>query len=93
MNRRPALLALALSFAFGLAVPHSPLLRGRGARGQSRTRGFRQHGILLRGVPAFWERLHELGWVEGKNLIIEARWAEGRVDPLPALMSQFTART
>jgi putative ABC transport system substrate-binding protein len=41
-----------------------------------------------RGVTAFWERLRELGWVEGQNLVIEARWADGRAERLPALMSE-----
>jgi len=35
----------------------------------------------------FWERLHELGWVEGQNLVVESRSAEGRLDRLPALMA------
>ena len=42
----------------------------------------------LRGAAAFWERLRELGWVEGQNLIIEQRWADGRLDRLPALMAE-----
>ena len=45
-----------------------------------------------RGVNAFWERLRELGWVEGQNLVIEARWAEGRYDRLPALMAEVLGR-
>lgn len=36
---------------------------------------------------AFWKRLHELGWVQGKNLVVVARSAEGRLDLLPALMT------
>ena len=35
----------------------------------------------------FWERLRELGWVEGQNLVVESRSAEGRLDRLPALMA------
>jgi putative ABC transport system substrate-binding protein len=27
----------------------------------------------------------ELGYVEGQNLVVEARWAEDRYDRLPAL--------
>jgi putative tryptophan/tyrosine transport system substrate-binding protein len=54
--------------------------------------GFVGPESLSRGVTAFWERLHELGWIEGKNLIVEARWAEGRVERLPALIDQVIAR-
>lgn len=44
------------------------------------------------GVPAFWDRLRELGWIEGRNLFIEQRWAEGRLDRLPALMAELLER-
>ena len=43
-------------------------------------------------VDGFWQRLRELGWVEGQNLIIEQRWAEGQLDRLPALMSDVIER-
>ncbi|MGH8611083.1 MAG: ABC transporter substrate-binding protein [Gammaproteobacteria bacterium] len=39
-------------------------------------------------VTAFWDRLRELGWVEGQNLAVEQRWAEGRMERLPALMAE-----
>ena len=39
-----------------------------------------------------WQRLRELGWVESQNLVIEARWAEGRIDRLPALMNEMVDR-
>ena len=29
-------------------------------------------------VTAFEQRLRELGWIEGRNVAIEYRWAEGR---------------
>ena len=29
-------------------------------------------------VAAFVQRLRELGWIDGRNLVIEYRWAEGR---------------
>ena len=41
---------------------------------------------------AFWTRLQELGWVQGRNLIVETASAEGRIDRLPALMADMTAR-
>lgn len=40
----------------------------------------------------FWERLRELGWVEGQNLVIEARSSEGKLDRLPALMADVLDR-
>ena len=34
--------------------------------------------VVSQSVAAFVQRLHELGWVEGRNVAIEYRWAEGR---------------
>jgi ABC-type uncharacterized transport system substrate-binding protein len=31
-------------------------------------------------VAAFLQRLREFGWVEGRNIVIEYRWAEGRTE-------------
>ncbi len=38
---------------------------------------------------AFRQGLHEHGWVEGKNITIEYRWAEGRVERLADLASEL----
>ena len=38
-----------------------------------------------RAISAFWERLRELGYVEGQNLVLEKRWADDQIDRLPAL--------
>ena len=51
-------------------------------------------GIVLTISPStlppafadFWLRLRELGWVRGENLYVEERWAEGRIERLPALI-------
>jgi ABC-type uncharacterized transport system substrate-binding protein len=39
-------------------------------------------------VSAFRQGLRDLNYVEGKNLIIEYRWAEGRYDRFPALVAE-----
>ena len=40
-------------------------------------------------VEAFRQGLRELGWVEGRNIVIDYRFAEGRLDRLPALAAEL----
>jgi putative ABC transport system substrate-binding protein len=40
-------------------------------------------------IAAFRAGLRDLGWIEGRNLSIEFRWAEGNYDRLPALAEEL----
>jgi putative tryptophan/tyrosine transport system substrate-binding protein len=42
-----------------------------------------------RRVGAFVQRLGELGWIEGRNVAIEYRWAEGRTERLAEFAAEF----
>ncbi len=55
-------------------------------------------GLLDFGVPdsaevarwkAFRERLRDLGYVEGQNVLFEARWGSGQVSRLPSLAAEL----
>jgi putative tryptophan/tyrosine transport system substrate-binding protein len=40
-------------------------------------------------TAAFRAGLRDLGWIEGRNLLMEFRWAEGNYDRLPALAEEL----
>ena len=69
------------------------------ARAQQAASTVRRIGLLLPGnarttavrgqLEAFRQGLKEYGWVEGQNIIVEYRFAEGREDALPAIAAEL----
>ena len=85
MDRRRFLLT---SLAGALA---GPIPTGAQPKGKVHRVGFLA-GISLTapGPPeAFRQGLHELGWVEGQNIVIDFRSADGRFDRLPDMAAEL----
>jgi putative tryptophan/tyrosine transport system substrate-binding protein len=88
-------LAMALVYAWGLTVLDPSMSHAAEPERSVIRVGFvgpESPSSAPPGVNAFWERLRELGYAEGQNLVIEERWAEGRYDRLPALMAEVLGR-
>jgi putative tryptophan/tyrosine transport system substrate-binding protein len=94
VTRHSTFLACWRLFA-SLLVPIALVAHSAEPVGRSVRVGFvhpQSPSTALHGVSEFWDRMRELGYVEGQNLVIEARWAEGRLDRLPSLLADVVAR-
>ncbi len=88
MKRREFIVALGLG-AVAFVRPFA-------ARAQQGTK-IARIGVLSGGTAAgtrerdkcFEEGLHQLGWIEGQNIVIERRWAEGNTARTPALAAEI----
>ena len=87
MNRRLGLIALVAASAATIS----------GAMTPARAEGIARMGFVHADSPdneppavkAFWQRLRELGWIEGQNLVIVSRIADGQSAPLLKLMTEI----
>jgi putative ABC transport system substrate-binding protein len=43
-------------------------------------------------MAAFVQRLRELGWIEGRTVVIDYRWAEGRTERAAEIAAEFVRR-
>ena len=85
-RRRELLIALgagALAWAGAIRAQAPPTVRRIGLLS-----GF-SPSVYAASYPAFQLGLRDLGWVEGKNISIEYRYAEGRHDRLPDLAADL----
>jgi putative ABC transport system substrate-binding protein len=89
MNRREF-----ITLSAGAAIAWPLAARAQQA-GKLPTIGYLGGGgpIALRAwVDAFVQRLRELGWIEGRTVAIEYRWAEGRPERYVEFAAEFVQR-
>ena len=86
MRRREFITLLGGAAAWPLAA------RAQQAMAKLPTIGFLGSATLLvesQRVAAFVQRLRQLGWIENRNVAIEYRWAEGRIERFTELAAEF----
>lgn len=76
----------------GAAAASGPLVAGAQTAGKLPTIGLLIPGT--RAVHGPWfaalvQRLHELGWIDGRTVTIEYRWAEGHSDRYDEIAAEF----
>ena len=84
--------AVALIVTLALGVLVAPLAADAQQAGKVRRIGSLSAGgapAVVHLVEAFRQGLRELGYVEGKGIVIEYRWAEGRYERLPDLAADL----
>ncbi len=82
----PTLVLLALAASLGMAAAQSP---EKMPRVGYISPGSSSDPARLRRFDAFRQGLRELGYVEGRSIALEPRWAEGKYERYPALVADL----
>jgi putative ABC transport system substrate-binding protein len=82
---------LTLFGAAACAAPLVALAQDTGKLPRSGFLGNSTPALEAKLVESFREGLRDLGYVEGRNILIEYRWADGDYDRLPSLVAEFIA--
>jgi putative ABC transport system substrate-binding protein len=83
---------MARMLLLALALLAAPLAAGAQPTATVRRIGYLDQGSAVGNRPyleALRLGLRELGWVEGRTIILEPRFAEGKTDQLPALAAEL----
>jgi putative ABC transport system substrate-binding protein len=85
MNRRELILSIGglISAPIAARAQQSPKLPTIGFLGPNTS------SLDSNRVGVFVQRLRELGWIEGRNVAIEYRWAGGRIEHLGEFAAEF----
>src|SRR5262249_61165249 len=87
IRRRELLAALGGAAAWPLAAhAQQPAMAVIGFLNAESPAGYQPMAAAFRQAP------QESGYVEGRNVAIEHRWAEGRIDRLPAMAADLGQR-
>jgi putative ABC transport system substrate-binding protein len=86
MRRRDVILLVVVAAAWPGALRAQKAIPVIGMLGTGSPSGWAPFG------PAFLEGLRETGFVEGQNVAIDHRWAQGHYDRLPALAAELVSR-
>lgn len=86
MTRNIVVCLLLTLFLLTVAQAQQPVKMGRVG-----FLGFGSYVTSKEFIEAFREGLRDLGYTEGKNIIVEYRWAEGKSDRLPKLAAELAA--
>src|SRR5689334_18760538 len=86
MNRRRLLLRMVAGVPLlgvgGLAAQSTPIVRRIGFLWDSPR-------VWPQALDGFRQGMRDLGWVDGQNIIVDYRWADGHFERLPSLVDEL----